>query len=446
MVGAGFVAKFEEVGGRIASNFFLRIVRSAFVRIMPIILAGSLGVLLNNVIAHPDNGLAQFNGFHWLTELQSIFSAVQFATMNFLAIYLVFAVAYSTAEELGADMPWFSGMVGIASYVTLIPTTQIFEVDGAETIVNNVVLARFTNAQGMFLSLIVGLASSMILHKLLSSGKVSIKMPDSVPPNVSKAFEVMIPTALIIIFFSVATFVFELLLDMNMFDAILNSMQQPLNAAMQHPIGIFIMIFVAQAFWMIGIHGAQLVSIVRDPVGFASLDANIYAFSEGLAGTELPYVWTRAFWDVYSTAGGSGATLGLVIAIILFARRKDTRMMGKLSLVPSLFNINEPLIFGLPIVLNPIFAIPFILAPIVASAIGYFFTVFGWASPAFVLLPWTTPPFINAFLTTGSFGAVIAQFLGVVATVVIYWPFMVIHERMENKKEEERKSSNTAIA
>jgi len=433
-----FIEKFEEMGGRIASNFFLRIVRTAFVSIMPIVLAGSVAILLNNVIAHPENGLAAFGVFSWLTQLQPIFSGMQFATMNFLAIYLVFAVAYATAREVKADMPWFSGLVGIISYVTLIPTSQVFEVEGYETTVNNVVLARFTNAQGMFLALIVGVLSALMLDKIMRSGKVSIKMPDSVPPNVSKAFAVMIPAALIALFFSTLTFLFELVLGMNMFDAILRSMQEPLNAVMQHPIGIFVMIFIAQAFWIIGIHGAQLVSVVRDPVGFAALDANIYAFEAGYAASELPEVWTRAFWDVYSTIGGSGATLGLVIAIIIFAKRQDTKLMGKLSLIPGLFNINEPIIFGLPIVLNPIFAIPFILAPIVASAIGYFFTVIGFATPAYVLLPWTIPPVINAYLTTGSWGAAITQIIAIAATVLVYLPFIFMHERMENKKEAAR--------
>jgi len=441
-----FVEKFEDFGGRIASNFFLRIVRAAFVSIMPIVLAGSVAILLNNVIAHPTNGLAAFNGFGWLTQLQPIFAGMQFATMNFLAIYLVFAVAYAAAKEINADMPWFFGLVGVISYVTLIPTTQVFEVNGYETAVNNVVLARFTNAQGMFLALIVGVSSAFMLNKIMRSGKVSIKMPESVPPNVSKAFEVMIPAAAVALFFSSLTFLFELLLGMNMFDAILRSMQEPLNAVMQHPIGIFVMIFIAQGFWIIGIHGAQLVSVVRDPVGFAALDANIYAFEAGYAATELPHVWTRAFWDVYSTIGGSGATLGLVIAIIIFAKRKDTRLMGKLSLIPGLFNINEPIIFGLPIVLNPIFAIPFILAPIVASAIGYFFTVIGFATPAYVLLPWTIPPVINAFLSTGSLGAAITQIIALASAVAIYLPFLFMHERMENKKEAKRLAEGSTVA
>lgn len=432
-----FLEKVEYVGGKIGNNFYLRTIRDAFVSIMPVILVGSFAILFSNVIFSPTNGLAQFGPFEWMAQLQPIFQGINFATMNFLAIYLVFAVAHTHAKQLKMEGPWLAGLVGIISYVSMVPTTISTMVpleDGTEIehFVNNVVANRFTNAQGMFLALIVGLTSAMFFNKLLVSGKFSFKMPATVPPMVTRAFDVTIPATIVVTVFGIIAFAFLNLAGMDIFAAIYTVLQGPLNAVMQHPAGIIVLVIIAQLFWLLGIHGAQLVSIVRDPIGLAALAVNLEAYE---AGQPLPNIYTRPFWDVFSTMGGSGATLGLIIAIMLFSKRDETRVISKLALIPALFNINEPLIFGLPLVLNPIFAIPFLLAPAASSALAYVLTYVGFASPAFTILPWTTPPLINAFLTTGSVGAVITQALGILLTIAIYAPFVKLHNSMEAKKD-----------
>jgi len=435
-----FLNKVEVVGGRIANNFYLGTVRDAFVSIMPVILVGSFAILFSNVIFSPTNGLAQFGPFAWMAQFQIIFQGINYATMNFLAIYLAFAIGMVHSRKMKNDSPWFGGLLSIISYVSLAPATLGVSTtldDGTVVAIGNALASRYTNSQGMFLAIIVGILSATFFSKLMASGKVSIKMPDSVPPMVSKAFEVSIPALIVVVGFGLVGFLFQLALGMDMFDAIYTVLQAPLEAVMQHPAGIIVLVFIAQLFWLLGIHGAQLVSIVRDPVGFAALAVN---FDAHQAGEAMPNIYTRPFWDVYSTMGGSGATLGLIIAIFLFSKREDAKAIGKLSLIPALFNINEPLIFGIPLVLNPIFAIPFILAPMVSSGIAYFLTHIGFATPAFAVMPWTTPPLLNAFLTTGSFGAVITQFIGIVASILIYIPFVKVHNAMAAKDKEEEEA------
>jgi len=144
----------------------------------------------------------------------------------------------------------------------------------------------------------------------------------------------------------------------------------------------------------------------------------------------VPNIITMPFWDVYMSIGGSGCTIGLLLAVMLATRRKEMREISKLSLGPSVFNINEPVIFGMPIMLNPILAIPFIITPLITGTIGYFATSLGFAGRAVVMVPWTTPPIINAWLSTaGSMGAVITQAGCIVVSVLIYLPFVKVASR-----------------
>ena len=147
-------------------------------------------------------------------------------------------------------------------------------------------------------------------------------------------------------------------------------------------------------------------------------------------GKEVPNIITMPFWDVYMSIGGSGLTIGLLIAVMIATKRKEMKEIAKLSIGPGLFNINEPVIFGMPIMLNPILAIPFIITPLVTGSIGYFATAAGFAGKAVVMVPWTTPPLINAWLSTaGSMGAVVTQLICILTAVLIYLPFVKIASR-----------------
>ncbi len=178
-----------------------------------------------------------------------------------------------------------------------------------------------------------------------------------------------------------------------------------------------------------GLHGANSTSAIREPLMLAALATNADLVANGL---QPAMNVARPFWSMYCTIGGSGCTWGLLIAIYFFSKREDYRVIAKLSTVPAIFTINEPLIFGLPLVLNPILMVPFILTPLVSASIGYASTALGFAGRAFVEVPWTTPVFLNAFLATGgSIGAVITQAVCLAVSILIYIPFV----KIANKKE-----------
>ena len=189
-----------------------------------------------------------------------------------------------------------------------------------------------------------------------------------------------------------------------------------------------IIVFITQVFWFIGLHGANITAAVREPLMILALTTNLELYN---AGQHPTMIVAKPFWSMFCTIGGSGCTLGLLIAIYLVSKREDYKAVAKLSTAPAIFTINEPLIFGLPLVLNPIMMIPFILAPLVSASIGYFATYIGFAGAACVDVPWTTPVFINSYLATGgSIGAVITQAICLVVCILIYLPFV----KMANKE------------
>jgi PTS system cellobiose-specific IIC component len=214
---------------------------------------------------------------------------------------------------------------------------------------------------------------------------------------------------------------------MYLYDAVYKVVQEPLESVVQSLWGILLLMFVAQLFWVIGIHGNQMVKPIREPLLLGAILVNMNAFEQG---KEAPNIITMPFWDVYMSIGGSGLTIGLLSAVMLATKRKEMREIAKLSFGPGLFNINEPVIFGMPIMLNPILAIPFIITPLITGSIGYFATVMGFAGKAVVMVPWTTPPIINAWLSTaGSMGAVVTQIICILVSIVIYVPFVKIAAR-----------------
>lgn len=418
------IAVLEKYGSIIAQMTYISAIKDAFVDLMPLIITGSFATLINNVICSNKNGIAQFGNLGFLTEFSPIFSAINYATMNFLAIFLVYLIANQLALIRKAPAR-LSGLLALACYVVLIPTFTTVTPEGGSAIqVANVVMQTYTNSQGMFLAIIVGLSSTELFIWLQKLKGLKIKMPESVPGGVSKSFEVLFPAMITALIFGIAGFLFTKCFGSNIPDTIYIILQKPLEAIMQHPAGVIVLAIICQLFWMIGLHGSQLIGVVRNSIGLAAIAANLTAFE---AGTPMPNVFTYTFWNTYVTIGGCGNTIGLIVAIYLFSKREDHKAIAKLSTIPSIFGINEPMIFGMPIVLNPYMAIPFILAPMVTAAIGYVATAIGFAGAAMITVPFTVPPIINAYLTTaGSIGAVITQIVCIIVSILIYIPFVKI--------------------
>jgi PTS system cellobiose-specific IIC component len=258
----------------------------------------------------------------------------------------------------------------------------------------------------------------------MESKGFTIKMPDGVPPAVARSFNSLIPMAANMAIFYTIVLVLDSTMGMNLPQAVMKVLS-PAVGGINTIWGMLFIVLFCQLMWFVGIHGAALVGTVTGPIFIANIMDNAAA---KVAGLPLSNVFTEPFWAFYITLAGSGATMALVL-MMLRSKSKQLKMVGEVAFLPGLFNINEPVTFGSPIVMNPILGIPFILAPVVNLIIAYSCTSIGLIGKAFAAAPWTTPAFIGAGIATMDFKAVLLVFALIAIDYVIYYPFFKMYEK-----------------
>lgn len=422
------------VATKIGSNRYLAAIRNAFTDLMPLIIIGSFCTLFSNVVCNTTEGylsIANIPGMAWLGTFKPLFTAANYGTMNMMAVGIVILLTGEVAAWYGNNDKVLP-LIGLAGFVSLCATsvTATAAVSGEEVTVANVISSDYTSAKGLFVAMIVAVATAEIYVRLVNSGKLSIHMPDSVPPNIARSFEVLFPATLTILLIAAVGFVFQLALNMTLFAAITAFIQTPLKNVLTGLPGFLLILFCTVLLWFFGIHGTQTLKGIYEPVLLAAFAENESAYA---AGTEIPNIINSPFMSNFSTLTGAGITGGLIIAILVFSKREDYRSIAKLSIPCGIFNINEPMTFGLPIVMNPILGIPFMITPIVTSAFAYFMTSIGFCGKMVVNAPWTTPLGLEAFLASGgNLGAVITQILCVGISFLIYTPFVIAANNMKD--------------
>lgn len=428
--GQKFVNAMNKFAAVINGNKYIASIKDAFYSLIPIIITGAFATLFSSMVFDDKQGLAQIKSLHWLVNLQPIAKGINYATLSFFTIYAVFLIGIEMGKK-NKLIGYFPGVVALMSYVSINPSIYNLVTDKNQTIqVTDVFAKQYTDTKGLFLGMLVAILSVQLYAWLTRQKSLQLKMPDTVPSNVSRSFSALFPTMITVAIVATIGVVVQLATHMSLFEIIYSLVQKPLQNAVQGLPGILLLMLVAQLFWIIGIHGNQMIKPIREPLLIAAIAANTEAHA---AGRPLPNIITMPFWDMYMSMGGSGVTIGLLIAIFIVSKKRaDMKAIAKLSLAPGIFNINEPVIFGMPIVLNPILAIPFIATPLVTGTIGYIATVSGFAARAFVYTPWPTPPLISGFLATGgSWGAVITQAICIVVSVLIYLPFVKIADNQK---------------
>lgn len=425
----GFAMKDKMMNGflmfatKIQGQRHINAIKNGFTNLMPIIIVGSICTLLSNVVCNTTEGyvsLANIPGMSWLGSLKPIFDAANYGTMNMMAIGVCVLVAMELGMSLGQN-DWAIPVTSLACYISVVDTS-------------NGLGGSVTGAAGLFVALIVALVATELYCKLVSSGKLSIHMPDSVPSNVAKSFSILLPCAVVIFAVSAFGFAFTALTGMMVPEAIVKFIQTPLSGVMTHPLGILVIAFMCSLLWVFGIHGPNTLNGIYEPIFLAAYAENEAAYAAGMAA---PNIVCSPFWSTFFSLTGSGITGGLLIAIFLFSKREDFRAIAKLALPCGIFNINEPLIFGIPIVMNPMLMIPFMLSPLASVGIGYLLTAIGFCPRLVVNAPWTTPPFLCGFLAGGgSITAGISQIIVILVAAVIYTPFVIALNNQEVPAEE----------
>lgn len=407
-------------------------IKNAFMSLLPIIIIGSFCTLFSNVICSTIPGylsLANIPGLSFLEKLNPMFVAANYGTMNFIAIGCVILIAMELGEYYGITDKALP-VVALGAYISLCAFTESgVAADGSQVVVANVLSRIYTNAQGLFVGMFASIMATELYCRLVKSGKLEIHMPDSVPSNVARSFSILFPSLLTIIVIAGVGMAFEMITGMTLFNAITAFIQKPLSNILTSFPGYVTLIFITTVLWSFGIHGTQVTKAVYEPIMLAAFAENEAAYA---AGTAIPNIISTPFMSCFSTVTGAGITGGLIIAIMIFSKRADYKAIAKLAIPCAFFNINEPMIFGLPIVMNPIMAIPFMIAPAVSATFAYIMTNLGFCGRMVVNAPWTTPPGLMAFLCSGgNIGAAVTQILCVLLAFLIYIPFVLAANKQQ---------------
>lgn len=414
---------------KIGKNKYLIAVRDGFLLSMPLLIVGSFFLLIANF---PIPGWSQFWARFFGENWTSYFAKPTDATFSIMAILAVIGIGYSFSEQMNVDK-LFGAAISLVSWFLIMP----YEILAGDTTVAGIPLG-WVGSKGIFVGIICAFLAVHVYAWVNKKGWV-IKMPDGVPPTVEKSFAALIPAGMSILVFFVINVVFAMTPYKNAFNFIFTILQTPLlRLGNTLPAMVIAYIFL-HFFWFFGVNGGSVVGAVFNPILQTLSADNLAAFQ---AGAPLPNIISQQFQDLFATFGGCGSTLSLLIAMLLFCRSKRVKELGKLAFIPGIFGINEPLVFGLPIVLNPMILIPFMLVPTINIVISYFCMSVGLVPLCSgVAIPWTMPVILSGFLATGWQGAVL-QFLLLILGVFLYMPFIKMMDKQYLADEAKAVASN----
>ena len=432
-----FIDKFVEKSSKLANQIHLRSMRDSVALTMPLAILAGIMVLLNSLILDPNGVLSSIINTNTLVKAQEVGTHVTNGTLGIWAVASTVGVAYCLSKNKGAEEPLIPGFVALCSFVTLVPlTTSVTPLGGSEAVgIANILAQTYTGVSGMFTGLVVGITATELFLVISKIKALRIKMPESVPPMVAKSFDNMIPFMLVVVFYAVLSFVLDCFFGQSFNELVVNIIQQPIKGLTTSLPGFLIAMVIFNLLFAIGIHPSAIVDTVIGPGLLLAITENMDAVQAGLPAQNII---NDSFKQVYGLIGGTGCTICLIIAVFAFSKRRDHKMIASLGVAPGIFNINEPVIFGFPIVMNPIMIIPFVLVTQINFILAYIVTSLGLIEKCVVQIPWTTPPVISAFLSTnGDIRAAVFHIILIVIGVMIYLPFLKMSEKSLNNQIEE---------
>lgn len=396
-----FENKIVPILFKVGQNKRLIAIRNGLSITIPFTIIGSFFLIIGNL---PIQAWMDF-----ISPYSEIINAPVNVTFGMLGLISAIGIGYFLGKELNVE-PISNAIITLVAFLL------------ATLSVENTLDIEAMGAVGMFTAIMVALFTVEI-YRFFIQHHITIRMPEGVPPAVAQSFISLIPAFVVILSIWIVRVIIGI--DLN---EIIQIIFQPLVFGLDSLPGLMIYSVLVCLLWTAGIHGDHALAGIATPIFLSNLAANTVAFQ---AGTPLPHVVVDGFWIVFMCLGGTGSTIGLVLNM-LRSKTKTYKSLGKLSLPSALFAINEPVIFGFPIVLNPIMMIPFIVTPLILGSTAYILTNLGIIGNIVFLVPWTTPPIIGAYLATnGNIPAAIFSALSVVASYFIYLPFFKVAEKKQ---------------
>ncbi|MFK4568468.1 PTS sugar transporter subunit IIC [Enterococcus sp. UD-01] len=428
--------KLLPIANAIGNQRHLQAIRNGLISILPLTIVGSFFTILLNL---PIPGYSEMIAPY----LQALDVPFRF-TVGLMSLYAAFTIGSFLGDSYKLDKTTGGFLSMLATLLMVMPVNLQEGVDTAGKVIDSGRYIPITplGSQGLFGAIVAALISVEI-YRFTKEKNLVIKMPEGVPPVVGESFAALLPTLLVILVFWIPRHFF----NFNLND-LLSIAISPLKVFLtgNNLLGGIITQFMICLFWTLGIHGHAVLGPIIRPFWDQAILENAELFQNGTSAFHLPNIFTEQFYQWYAQMGGTGATLALV-CLFLFSKSKYLKQLGKLSILPGIFNINEPIIFGTPIVMNPLLAIPFIIVPIVNTILVYIVTVLGWMPKMMVKPPFSIPAPLGALITSNwNWVACVMVFVCFAVSLAIYYPFFRMFEKIQVAQELQENEQETATA
>lgn len=404
------------VANKLSANKVLRAISRGFSALLPIIMVGAIASLLSGL------NIDAYQNLITSTGLKPVISLVSTYTTNMIALYAVFSIGKAMADQLECkEQSTLAGIITLAMFLLVIPTG----VGEGEAAVSAAISTSHFGAAGLFTAMILGIVVPLI-YNLFIKYHIVIKMPDGVPPQIANGFSAIIPALALTVLFVIVRQLCTLTSFGTLNDLIYGLLRAPLSSLTESPVTFVILLLLCNILWFFGIHGGMVTMSFLSMLYMAPAMENLEALA---AGQPLPNLLTNTWWFTFSQLGGSGGIIGLAVCMLFFAKSQRYKALGKIAILPALCSISEPLVFGVPLVLNVVMLIPMILSPLLCFGTSYLLTVLG-------VLPYlngiqlsTGTPVVLAGFLAGGVPAAIWQVVLVVLQFAVYFPFFRIVDK-----------------
>lgn len=413
---------FLPIATKMSSNKYLKTISSGSMSVLGVIMLGAIFSVFTSITWAP------YQNFLKSTGLLTIFNYVPDVTTNLLGLYMAFSIAYNGAKIFGiGDNAFNTGLISLVAFVLLSPVTVNTKVMPNTNMFDGTYFGPKAVISAILVSLIVVQIMKYFINK-----KITIKMPEGVPPMVTNSFTSLIPAVVTILLFGIVKYGFSLTSYKTLNDFIYTIIQTPLQSLVGSFPAFLVLLFISQVLWFFGIHGTQTVFPVVLPIWLGYMSENSASVA---AGAGVVHSINFGLWDL-ACLGGCGATIGLVAVMFFASKSKRYKAFGKIVFPCGIFSINEPVVFGMPLMLNVMTIIPFVICPIITSSIGYLLMKLGVIAPYIGILgTGSLPPLIHGIIN-GSVSAGIYELFAVAISALIWYPFFKVLDEQAYKEEQ----------
>ena len=414
---------------KVSRNKYLRAVKDGFIMAIPVILFSSIFMLLAYV--------PNIFGFYWSETVEQLLVKPYNYSMGVVGLLVAGTTAKNLTDSFNRDLPNSNKINNISTMLAAIVGFLLLSVDP----IDGGFSTAYMGTTGL-LSAFVSAFTAVNVYNFFIKRDITIRMPEEVPPNISQTFKDLIPFSVsVLVFFGIDTLIRNLL-GVNFAQAVIE-LFQPLFSAADGYVGLAIIFGAMAFFWFIGIHGPSIVEPAISAIMYVNLDANLELFQNG---SQAVHSLTPGLQYFVATAGGTGATFVVPFMFMWLAKSKQNKAVGKASFIPTSFGVNEPILFGAPLVLNPVFFVPFILAPIINVWIFKFFVDVIGMNSFIYFLPWTTPSPVGIVLGTGfALWSFVLAAVILIVDVLIYYPFFKVYDKQKVEEENQLVDDNSDI-